>query len=66
MEGLQGLGIGGRDVGGPLDGLQVAVLGPDARVVQPRGYAVGLGDLPVVILEHQGLGAVEHTGAPLA
>ena len=41
---------------------QVGVQRADARVVEAGGDTVGLGDLPVLVLDDERVGAVEHTG----
>ncbi len=40
--------------------VQPDVLGADRRIVEAGRDRVGLRDLPLVVLEHQGAGAVQH------
>ena len=40
--------------------VQEHVLGADRRIVEPGGHGVGADDLALLVLEHQGAGAVEH------
>ena len=62
-QGLHRLVVGGRDVLGAADRGEPGVLGSDARVVQPCGDRVGLDGLAVLVLQDEGLRAVQHAGA---
>ena len=53
-------------VGGPPDGCEVGVLGPDTRVVEPGRDRVRLQHLPVLVLEQVRLRPVHHTGDTVA
>ena len=64
--GVEGLGVGDALVADPADVLPVAVLGPDARVVQPRRDRVDVLGLAVVVLEDVAEAAVQDAGPSLA
>src|SRR3972149_214855 len=50
VEGFQGLRVRDGDIVSPSRILQVGELGTHSRVVEPRGDAVGLEDLAVLVL----------------
>src|SRR5262245_53177444 len=60
LECFQRLGVGGRGVLGAANVLEVAVLRPDARVVEAGADAMGGDDLAVRILQEIGARTVEH------
>src|SRR5207244_9350972 len=63
-EPLQGLSVGHCLIPYPTAVLQVSVFGPDPRIVEARGHAVGWLDLPVGVLEEVTQAAVEYTRLP--
>src|SRR3546814_16836971 len=63
MKRLHRLVVGYPDVAGTAAVLQEGVLGANAGVIQPGRYRMGFGDLAIVIGEHIGAIAVQHTGA---
>src|SRR5712692_7044234 len=60
MERSQRLVVGHREVFGAAAVLEPGMLGSDARVIEPRGNRVRLGDLAVRVLKQVGAVAVQH------
>ena len=65
LEPLERLRVGRAHVPGEPGVLQVRVLGPDARVVEPGRDRVRLDDLAVGVLQQVAERAVQHAGLPL-
>ena len=63
-EGPHGIVVGHSDVAGAAGVAQVGVLGADARVVEAGGDRMRLEDLPLLVRQHGGEGAVQDPGAP--
>ena len=58
LEGLDSLAVGDARIADTAEVVQQGVLGADARVVQPGGNRPRLLDLPLVVLQQIGHGAV--------
>ena len=61
-EGVERLGVGRADIVGPAAVLQVGMFRPDRRIIEPGRDRPAVGDLPVLVLQHIGLGAVQDAG----
>src|SRR3954447_5374755 len=60
LEGVDGVGVGDRDVGRAATVTQLRVLRADTRVVETGRDRMGLEDLALLVLEHRRHRAVEH------
>ena len=58
-EGGQRLGVGRADIFGPAAVLEEGMLRPDRGIIEPGRDRPAVGDLPVRVLQHIGLGAVQ-------
>ncbi len=59
----EGFCIGSGDIFGPAQIMQGGMLRSYRSIVQAGGDGVGQGDLPGIILQHVGIGTLQHAGA---
>ena len=65
MQRFERFSVGDSAVLGPADLAQVAVLRSHAGIVQASADGVGLHHLPLLVLQQQTHGAMQHSGAAL-
>ena len=61
-EGGQRLLVRDADIIGAAALLEEGMLGPDRRIIEPGRDRPAVADLPVLVLQHIGLGAVQYAG----